>query len=176
MNYYFRKRLKSQTNFRLAIWLPCLLCTLAAFLFLVSCTSKSTISDVDIETVELIDTDEIIIIAQPSNESILNNLSESAKVGEVGKFTIKQKNKFGPNDEYWLTLKFASCYDNPVIIAYPPSYRGGHPTTVHFRNVEKCQAEVQLNEWEYLSTPRRNNGFHKKEDLSYIVLEQESTN
>ena len=172
MKHYFEKTFKLLNFYKLIYlvsWLPCLLCALTISLVLVSCTEKSGESNIDI--VE-IDKDEIIIIAQPSNGSILDNLSESTKVGEVGKFTIKQKNKFRPNDEYWLTLEFARCYENPVIIAYPPSYRGGHPTTVHFRNVGQCKAEVQLNEWEYLSTQRKKKGFHKKENLSYLVIEQ----
>ena len=65
----------------------------------------------------------------------------------------------------WQRVNLTKTFTNPIVVVGPPSYNGGHPTTVRVRNVNSNSFEVQMDEWDYLDGP------HTTEQLSYLVME-----
>ncbi|MEM7453991.1 MAG: pre-peptidase C-terminal domain-containing protein [Planctomycetota bacterium] len=65
----------------------------------------------------------------------------------------------------WRTVQFDRTYNDPVVVAGPPSLNGTDATTVRIRNVTSNGFEIQLDEWDYL------NGTHVAEEVSYVVME-----
>jgi hypothetical protein len=80
--------------------------------------------------------------------------------GEVGKVTVNQS-----SGAQWHTVNLTNTYSNPVVIFQPPSYNGGHPSTIRLRNVLSSSFEFQIDEWDYLD------GGHTTETMSYIVMD-----
>jgi parallel beta-helix repeat protein len=66
----------------------------------------------------------------------------------------------------WKAVKFRHAYFDPIVVAGPPSYNGGHPAEVRIRNVNSHGFEVRIHEWDYLD------GGHLMETLSYLVMER----
>lgn len=80
-----------------------------------------------------------------------------ATIGESGRITNL--------NHQWRTVSLQHSYENPVVIAGPPSLNGGDPTTVRVRNVTADSFQMRLNEWEYLDE------FHGRETVGYVVME-----
>ena len=77
-------------------------------------------------------------------------------IGESGQVTnLKHR---------WQTITLDHSYDNPVVVAGPPSRRGA-PSTVRVRNVTANSFEMRIDEWEYLD------GRHTIETVGYVVIE-----
>jgi PKD repeat protein len=81
-------------------------------------------------------------------------------VGQVGTLTVETA---GRSD--WQTVEFDGRYDDPVVVAGPPSQSDGSPAHVRVRNVTATGFELQLEEWAY------QNGTHQSETVSFLVLE-----
>lgn len=59
----------------------------------------------------------------------------------------------------WTSIKAASGFLNPVVIAGPPTYHGGDPGVVRLRNVTSLGFDMRFQEWDYLDrihTPAEN--------------------
>jgi peptidoglycan/xylan/chitin deacetylase (PgdA/CDA1 family) len=80
--------------------------------------------------------------------------------GETGSLSTDQ-----PDRETWHTAALAREYDDPVVIAGPPSYEGWHEMHPRVRRVTGSDFEFQLEEWLYLD------GSHWTEHLDYLALE-----
>jgi len=76
---------------------------------------------------------------------------------EVGEVSI--------NDQ-WIKVPFDKTFNQPVVIAGPPTFNGRSPAVIRIRNVDQDGFEIRVQEWDYL------NGTHKPETVSYVVLEQ----
>ena len=76
---------------------------------------------------------------------------------EVGRITI---------DHEWVRVLFENDFIDPVVIAGPPTFNGGHPSVMRIRNIDREGFDVRLQEWEYLD------GWHTEETFSYIVMDK----
>ena len=81
-------------------------------------------------------------------------------IGETGSVTVNQS-----NSSQWHSVSFDGSYNNPVVVAGPISFNGGHPTVVRIRNVDADGFEFQLDEWDY------KDGGHTTETVGWMVLE-----
>ena len=79
--------------------------------------------------------------------------------------TIGESGKVTNLNHQWQTITLDHVYDNPVVVAGPPSYRGPDPTTVRVRNVSANSFEMRLDEWEYRDE------WHTTETVGYVVME-----
>lgn len=80
---------------------------------------------------------------------------------EIDSLTITQG-----DGNSWTSVQFSRDFGSaPIVAAGPPSYNGGHPTTVRIRNVTAEGFEIQLDEWDYLDD------YHTSETLSYMAVE-----
>ena len=82
-------------------------------------------------------------------------------VGETGSFTLDA----GSSDD-WRTLNFQNSYKDPVVIAKPLSYNGGHEAHIRVDSVGSSSAQLKIEEWEYLD------GSHTTETVHYVVMER----
>jgi hypothetical protein len=80
--------------------------------------------------------------------------------GEVGKVTVNQS---GGDQWHWVDL--VHSYEDPVVIMQPPSFNGGHPSTIRLRNVTANGFEFQIDEWDYLDSG------HTTETMGFIVMD-----
>ena len=83
--------------------------------------------------------------------------SNTRVIGEVGQVTDLT------HELRIVTL--SHTFSNPVIFTQSPSYKGGSPITVRVTDVQTDQFTV------YLSEPSTDNGQHRTETISYLVLE-----
>jgi hypothetical protein len=81
-------------------------------------------------------------------------------VGEAATATVSQS---GTNQ--WHTVRLDGSYENPIVVAQPPSTDGGDPVHVRLRAVTSTSFEFQLEEWDY------DDGGHTSETVSYVVVE-----
>jgi len=81
-------------------------------------------------------------------------------IGERGSATGNQ-----PDTGTWQPVTLNNTYNDPVVVASPVSYNGGHPVHVRLRNVQNDSFEFQLEEWDYLD------GSHTTETIHYAVME-----
>lgn len=69
----------------------------------------------------------------------------------------------------WTTVSLPTLFDNPVVIAGPPSFHGIDPGVVRIKNVSSTISEaafdIRFQEWDY------KNGGHAAEIIPYIVME-----
>ena len=65
----------------------------------------------------------------------------------------------------WQVLPFAKTYDDPVVVVKPVSSDGGDPSVIRLRNITTTDAEVRVQEWNYLD------GSHTTENVFYLVSE-----
>jgi len=84
----------------------------------------------------------------------------------VGSIEFISRDVHTTSSDDWDSVSFASQYDNPVVIASPPSYAGGQPATVRIRNVGATGCEIQIDEWSYLD------GAHAVEQVGLMVMEE----
>jgi PKD repeat protein len=76
---------------------------------------------------------------------------------EMGEVTI---------DHEWVKVLFEHTFNEPVVVAGPPTFNGSHQVLVRVRNVDQEGFEIRLQEWDYLD------GVHIQETFSYIVMEK----
>ena len=69
----------------------------------------------------------------------------------------------------WIRVPLTSTFENPIVVAGPPSYNGGDPCVIRLRNVTKTGFDIRLAEWNYLD------GAHVAETVNYLVLEKGRT-
>ncbi len=65
----------------------------------------------------------------------------------------------------WKSVSLMHSYTNPIVIAKPPTFKGGDPGVVRIDNVTSTGFDITFQEWEY------KDGNHTNEDVSYIVME-----
>lgn len=66
----------------------------------------------------------------------------------------------------WVRVPLTGTYNNPVVIAGPPSFKNSEPCVVLLRNIDKTGFEIKLLEWNYLDR------VHPQETISYLVMEK----
>ncbi len=66
----------------------------------------------------------------------------------------------------WQTVNLSNTYTDPVVLAGPATYDGGHPGVVRVRNVTPTSFQVRFQEWDCLD------GWHCLEQLHWMVLER----
>jgi hypothetical protein len=69
-------------------------------------------------------------------------------------------------DHNWQRVDLSRPFTNPVVVAGPPSYNGGNPSTVRVRNLDETGFDIRIQEWEYLD------GAHILESVPYLVIEE----
>jgi len=68
-------------------------------------------------------------------------------------------------NDSWFTVNLQNTYDDPVVIAQPPSYDGGGEAVVRIRNVSSNSFEMRIQE------PSNKDDTHTTETVNYIVIE-----
>ncbi|WP_136809819.1 PKD domain-containing protein [Desulfosediminicola flagellatus] len=76
---------------------------------------------------------------------------------EVGSLSI--------NDN-WVRVLFKNSYNQPIVIAGPPTVNGWDPCMVRIRNINQDGFDIHIQEWDYLD------GSHALETVSYMVMEK----
>jgi len=66
----------------------------------------------------------------------------------------------------WMRVLFENSYNQPIVIAGPPTVNGAAQSVVRIRNVNQKGFDIRVQEWDYLD------GFHSKETVSYLVIEK----
>ncbi len=84
-------------------------------------------------------------------------LPASAFNMEVGEVSI---------DQSWVKVLFDNKFNQPIVVAGPPTFNGSQPVLVRIRNIDQKGFEIRLQEWDYQD---RN---HVVETFSYIVMEK----
>lgn len=86
--------------------------------------------------------------------------SQSGAIGEAGRLTLST-----PDRDAWTRVTFETPIEDAIVVAGPPTFAGGQPTTIRIRNVTDDGFEVQLQEWAYLD------GFHVDEEIAWLAIE-----
>jgi hypothetical protein len=86
-------------------------------------------------------------------------IGDSSGIVKIGEVSVDHK---------WKRVEFNDTFIDPVVVANPLSYNGGHPAVLRIRNVESTGFDIRVQEWDYL------NGTHTTENVSYIVMERGS--
>ncbi len=76
---------------------------------------------------------------------------------EVGEISI---------DHQWVRVTIENSFNEPIVIAGPPTANGSDPVLIRIRNIDQSGFDVRLQEWDYLD------GSHTEETFSYIVMEK----
>jgi type IV pilus assembly protein PilY1 len=63
------------------------------------------------------------------------------------------------------SITFNGTYTKPIVVAKPPSYDGGDPSTIRIEDVTSTGFKLQVQEWGYLD------GSHTTESVTYLVIE-----
>ena len=66
----------------------------------------------------------------------------------------------------WARVEITSSFQNPVVIAGPPSSADSAPCVIRLRNVSPTGFDIKITEWDYLDDS------HGNETISYIVMEK----
>ncbi len=66
----------------------------------------------------------------------------------------------------WAHVALNNTFQNPIVIAGPPSFQDAAPGVIRLRNVTATGFDIKFAEWDYLD------GAHASETVSYIVLEK----
>ena len=82
---------------------------------------------------------------------------EDNLVIEVGEVSI--------NNE-WVKVLFENSFNQPIVIAGPPTANDKEQVLIRIRNIDKEGFEVRLQEWDYLDN------VHTSETFSYVVIEK----
>ncbi len=69
-------------------------------------------------------------------------------------------------DHTWQSVSLPFAFEDPVVIAGPPTFHGRQPGVVRLRNVSGSGFEARFQEWAYLD------GRHVDEDVDHLVLER----
>lgn len=70
----------------------------------------------------------------------------------------------------WQTVPLFNAFDDPVVIAGPPSHFGPHPGVPRLRNVSGASFEVRFQEWDYRAR-NHDDGGHGWEDVPYLAVD-----
>lgn len=87
-------------------------------------------------------------------------------------FSLRQRPSFYSTTSItnsWYTVPVAKQYENPVVIAGPPSFNDADPGVIRLRNITSSSFEVRFQEWYYLVN--KDAGIHSLEDASWLMLE-----
>ena len=68
-------------------------------------------------------------------------------------------------DHNWVRVEFTTSFQNPIVIAGPPSSSDAEPCVVRFQNINPSGFEIKLQEWDY------QDGIHQAETVSFLVME-----
>lgn len=66
----------------------------------------------------------------------------------------------------WVHVTLTNTFENPIVIAGPPSANDVAPGVIRLRNVTATGFDIKFAEWDYLD------GVHASEAVSYIVMEK----
>lgn len=66
----------------------------------------------------------------------------------------------------WVHVTLSNTYQNPIVLAGPPSFNNAAPGVIRLRNVTATGFDIKFTEWNYLD------GVHPAETVSFIVLEK----
>ncbi|NLX17746.1 MAG: PKD domain-containing protein [Desulfobulbus sp.] len=66
----------------------------------------------------------------------------------------------------WVFVRFNNTFNDPIVIAGPPSFNDTDPATVRIRNVSRTGFQIRIAEWDYLD------GIHYSETVRYLVMEK----
>ena len=80
----------------------------------------------------------------------------SQRIGQVGNVTV---------DGEFRRFNFGRTYENPIVIAGPPSTNGAGAATIRIRNVNSTGFEIRVEEYDFL------NRIHVAETVSVLVVE-----
>ncbi|WP_459947196.1 PKD domain-containing protein [Desulfocastanea catecholica] len=97
------------------------------------------------------------IVVSPPNVENATDSSSPLPDFELGEVSI---------DHEWTRVLFENTFNEPVVVAGPPTSIGSHPVLVRVRNIDRMGFEIRLQEWDYLD------GAHTPEIFSYIVMEK----
>jgi PKD repeat protein len=71
-------------------------------------------------------------------------------------------------DHNWQWVEFGREFNDPVVVANPPSFNDAAPATVRISGVEATGFWIRIQEWDYLD------GIHGFETVNYIAIERGS--
>ncbi|WP_408648090.1 PKD domain-containing protein [Thiocapsa bogorovii] len=71
-------------------------------------------------------------------------------------------------DHNWTWVEFGRDFENPVVVANPPSFNDTAPAVVRIDGVEPTGFWIRIQEWDYLD------GIHGFETVNYIAVEKGS--
>jgi hypothetical protein len=66
----------------------------------------------------------------------------------------------------WARVEITTFFQDPVVIAGPPSLADSSPCVVRLRNISPTGFDIKISEWDYLDDS------HANESISYIVMEK----
>jgi PKD repeat protein len=69
-------------------------------------------------------------------------------------------------DHQWKRVSFSAPFTNPIVVAKPLSFNGGHPAVVRVKGIDRTGFWIRVQEWDYLD------GKHAYETVSYLVMER----
>jgi PKD repeat protein len=69
-------------------------------------------------------------------------------------------------DHTWSRVVFSKSFNQPIVVAGPPTTNDSEPVLVRIRNIDQEGFDIRLQEWDY------QDGSHAQETFSYIVLEK----
>lgn len=68
-------------------------------------------------------------------------------------------------DHNWVRVDFTTSFQNPIVVAGPPSSTDPEPCIVRLQNINTNGFEIRLQEWDY------QDGIHQPETVSFLVME-----
>ncbi|MGB3209626.1 MAG: PKD domain-containing protein [Desulforhopalus sp.] len=120
--------------------------------------AQHTYTKADAYTVSLLVTDNQGGTAAATRTIDFNSASPAESLTfEVGEVSINHE---------WVRVLFDKTFNQPVVIAGPPTYNDNGQVTVRIRNIDQEGFEIRLQEWDY------QDGAHIQETLSYVVIEE----
>lgn len=69
-------------------------------------------------------------------------------------------------DNNWVRVDFTTSFQNPIVIAGPPSFSDPEPCIIRLQNITPSGFEIRLQEWDY------QDGIHQTETISFLVMEK----
>lgn len=103
-----------------------------------------------------------VLSASPADESDSIDRVDDARQGDG--FPIEVGEVIVANDWQW--VEFGRRFENPVVVANPPSFNDADPALVRISGVEPTGFWIRIQEWDHLD------GIHAFETLHYIVMER----
>lgn len=66
----------------------------------------------------------------------------------------------------WTRVMLRGSFDDPIVVAGPPSAEGTDPGVVRIRNIDRSSFEIRFQEWDYLDDR------HRDETVAYLAVER----